>query len=235
VGKHIESDAEFPGTLDLLDPAVLPRLRGVFSFHSLYELGPKIERAGVPLVYVGNPHGKHSVALDTQDGFVREALQHLRGVGCRSVGLIGHSLPANSRIGEVFAREAAACGLKCDRGWIEQVRMQPTERIGYESFMRLWANSRRPEGVLVQDDVMCNGVLRATLQLDVDLPRDLRLITLANRDMELAYHLPVTRMEMDPDELARRAVEMMMALAVEGRAVEPRVLLRGRLIKGETT
>src|SRR5436190_336805 len=95
VGKHTPSDEQFPATLDLLDPAVLPRLRGVFSLHALHELGPKLERTGVPLLYVGNPRGRNSVALD-QYGMLGQGLQHLRDVGCKTVGLIAHALPAKS-------------------------------------------------------------------------------------------------------------------------------------------
>jgi DNA-binding LacI/PurR family transcriptional regulator len=67
------------------------------------------------------------------------------------------------------------------------------------------------------------------------LPRDLRLVTFANRGVELAYHLPVSRVEFDMIELAERTVEMMMQLVRRQPPPQPHVTLMGRMVKGETT
>jgi DNA-binding LacI/PurR family transcriptional regulator len=235
VGGSSQTDASFPATLDLLDPEVLPRLRGVFSFHPLNEVGTQLERAGVPVVFVGNPRGTYSVGFDQEEAMIRPALTHLRDVGCKSVGAICHSYPAGFGFVPLFISVAESLGLKVDRRWIERIEGPVSEKLGYECFVRLWANEQKPDGLFVQDDAMCNGALRGTLQLGLSLPRDLRIVTFASRGIELAYHLPVSRVEYDPHELAERTVELMMTLVRGQTPPQPRVRLGGRMIRGETS
>jgi len=229
MGKHVDMREEFPATLDLLEPEVLPRLRGVFAFHSLYELGPKLEKAKVPVVYLGTAHGPNAVAFD-YSGFVHQAVKHLAETGCKRVGFLGHRSPADS-----FLREAAAFGLECKMDWVDCIPNDISERVGYESFTRLWGGATRPDGVAVEDDIICNGALRAAAKMGVNLPQDLRLVTNATRGIELSYHLPVSRIEFDAQELTRLAVELMSKL-VRGEPPPPSpIRISGRMIRGETT
>jgi hypothetical protein len=72
---------------------------------------------------------------------------------------------------------------------------------------RLWNEDATPAAGRPghRDDVLCNGVLRATLHLGIVPPRDVRLISYAMRGVEFSYHLPVTRVEYDITEMATRA------------------------------
>lgn len=238
VGGPSEPGEPFLGTLDLMEPDVLPRLRGVFAFSPVYDLGPALEKAGVPLVHIGSfKDCNYEVAFDQFEGFVRQALRHLRDSGCTTAGMIGHSMPPQRNLAKLFTAQAGACGLETHPEWIEQLQVHDdiSERAAYEAFMRWQAGPHRPQGLVVQDDVMCNGVLRATLKLGVQLPRDLRLVSFAIRGVELGYHLPVSRVEFDGKELAERAVDLMLKLVRQRPVTELPLILPGRTIKGETT
>jgi DNA-binding LacI/PurR family transcriptional regulator len=85
------------------------------------------------------------------------------------------------------------------------------------------------------DDINCRGVLRAMLRLGVEPPAQIRLVSHATRGVELSYHKPVTRVEYDPAEQARAAIEIMLGLQRQPDS-EPRIIwVPGRLVKGETT
>jgi len=235
VGQHTATGPEFPPTLDLLDPDVLPRLRGVVSFHRLGAIGESLERAGVPITYIGEFAGHTCAAFDQHGDFLREAMRHLRDAGCRSIGSVIYSRPLNGRFIQAFIAHASSVGLACRPEWLDQTDTCASERTGYEGFVRLWSREPRPDAILMGDDVMCNGALRATLRLGLRMPRNLRLVTFVSRGIDLAYHLPVSRVEYDMQELAERVVELMLRRVRGENVTREAVLLTGRMIKGSTS
>ncbi len=238
VGKITEIGEQFPVTLDLLAPDVLRNLRGVFTFHDLYEVAPQLQAAKVPVVGLGN-RGAARVGCDMAASYAL-GLAHLKEVGCKTVGMIWVALSeqyAPTHHSMVFFRRAAeTCGFEVRPEWtMPYISTCLTEQQGYELMTRLWKNRTHPDGILVVDDILCRGVLRAALQLGMEFPRDARLVTQANRGIALNYHKPVSRVESDPAEQARLAVDMMLTL-VEGRTPSPATIdLPGVLIKAETT
>ena len=239
--------SELPATLDLLDPAVLPRLRGVLSFHPLLEVETKLAAANVPVLYLGTgaePWG-NGLFFDARPLFV-DGILHLAAAGCRSVWMLGahHASPCRhltaeraARIGEVTAA-ARECGMRFRDEWVVIATIGSwSEQHGYDLFMRLWSAEAadRPDGILVVDDILCGGVLRAILQLGLELPRDLRLVTKANKGIALPYHRSVSRIEYDVDEWVDKAVRMLETRS-KGPPSPPRVeYVNAKWIQGETT
>jgi DNA-binding LacI/PurR family transcriptional regulator len=223
-------------TLDLLEPDVLKRLRGVFSFHlGLVNMEHELEAAGVPLVSFGGPSKCPAVRFDNRF-FYAAALARLRQVGCRTLGTIRWGSPPEFE--PTFSDELRANHLatrpEWDASYYEDWTAVHAEEKGYEMFLRLWDQPNRPDGLLVTDDMLCRGVLRAILHLGIKLPDTLRLITYANRGIAFPYHLPVTRVEFDPEEQARHAVEMMVFLVSGWRLPSRDVQLPGTLVQGAT-
>ena len=52
LGKHVDAGIDFPATLDLLDPDTLKQLRGIFTFHPLYELEEPLSQRKIPIVWI---------------------------------------------------------------------------------------------------------------------------------------------------------------------------------------
>jgi len=238
VGKITETGEQFPATLDLLAPDILRNLRGVFAYHSLHELGPQLHDAKVPIVMLNRREG--ACVTNDPDALFNLGLAHLKERGCRTVGLIWAALgeqhiPTHQHMIS-FRRAAEACGFDIRPEWTSPCICDTiTEQHGYETMIRLWENPSHPDGLIVVDDIMCRGVLRASLQRGIELPRDLRLVTHAGCGIVLNYHKPVTRVEYDTVEQAKLAVDIMLTL-VEGRTPSTAAIkLPGVLINGETT
>jgi DNA-binding LacI/PurR family transcriptional regulator len=223
-----------------LRPDTLRRLRGVFTFHPLWDVEDKLEAAGVPVVVLAVDGGPHRVWFDLP-AFVKGCVDHLAEAGCRRVCLLqpeheGPTPPALRPDVVTWCGQAAAA-----RGVAMQVVTAAfddrgvTERTGHELFMRYWAQPKRAEGIIVCDDVLCSGVLRAMLQLGLEAPRDLRLVTHANRGVALPYHRAVTRFELDVDRLADAAVEMLARLLDGHAPVEAVRIVPLDFVKGETS
>lgn len=237
------SNTDFPATLDVLEQDILRRLRAVFTLMPLKDVGAALLEAGVPVVSLvpQNSSGsqeRYTVSFDYDSVHVR-GFQHLKEAGCRTVGVLGaysYCVGKYQTLEQMIADQAAKAGLETRSEW--SVILQQgyiTERLGYEFFERFWAAPNRPEGLLILDDVLCRGALQAMLMKGIDAPRDLKLVTHANRHVTLPYPKPISRVEFDAGKQARGAVEMMVELLQKQEPKEPHIVLPGEFVRGQTT
>lgn len=243
VRMHIGKPAmgrQFVTTLDLTHHDVVPRLRGVFSFVPLEEVGRELEDLGIPVVALGHSFEKYSVSFDSKISS-RQYMETLARAGCRSAGILGITTwwdnDASHEWLERGCNAAAAAGLEIRPEWMPVTREvhNLTGRIGYEQFMELWKQPEKPDGIIVIDDITCRGVLQGCLQQGVDLPGDLQLITHANEGVEFYYHKSLTRVEFDAQKQVHHAVEMMFQLLQGREPNERNKIVPGKLILGDTT
>ena len=76
--------------------------------------------------------------------------------------------------------------------------------------------------------------MRAALELGVNFPEDIRLITCTSRGVQLPYHKQVTRIEFAPQRQVEEAIELMGRLIHHPNQPEAREFLPGDLVQGET-
>lgn len=235
LGKPAPTEREYAQTLDLLEPHVVAKLRGVFAFHPLFDVSRKLYELGVPVVSMGSiegRHGEHAVYFDTENG-IRQYAQALARGGCKTVGIVGIPLGNDP---DMYEDGISTLGLQTKSEWLIRCHAYKDLSIkgGYEQFMQLWNCDTRPDGVIVLDDVMCRGVLQGCLQLGVDLPTDLQLVSHANKGVEFPYHKPVTRVEFDAVEQARHAVDLSIRL-LRGETPPMTICIPGVPVAGRTT
>ena len=241
----------FPATLDLLHPDVIKRLRGVFTFHPLFEVSRALAESKIPVVMLG-PGGDYGVSVDMQS-FYDQAVKHLRQVGCRSIGFIWYGEEKNGRLiadlRPEFRNYAKTAGLETKTEWMPYYVAYHYEKDGkagqevgynfdsggFEAFNRLWEQPDRPDGVVVIDEILCQGVMKAAWKLGVKMPEELRLVSYGNIGVDIPYIEPITQVSFDPSEIAQKAVEMMMKLIRGREPEEKQIRLPGKLIRGQTT
>ena len=235
-GRKTDTDYEQATSLDILEPRVMKNLRGVFTFHHLYETETQLQKAGIPVVALGKFGSSYSVEFDNHS-FYEQAISHLRDVGCKSVGLLSCKLgenPQNSPEALLVSACAKTKGLESRPEWMLSAD-KVSEKAGYELFKKFLGLSDKPDGIIVTDDVFCCGVLRAILQFGIKVPQQLRLITHANKQMVFPYHMPLTRIENDTTKQAKLAAGMMISLVEGDMPKQKNVSLPMALVKGETT
>jgi DNA-binding LacI/PurR family transcriptional regulator len=241
-GSLCANGHDFEPPPDLINPRTAAKLRGVFTFHPLHQVEKELEALGVPLILLGT-HGKgacgYSVAFDSEYA-VRQYMTVLAESGCRRVGILGNVCfdDANEpHYLEAVMNTARSMSLEVRPEWapVTMCKTRITDSVGYEQFMHLWRLEDKPDGLVVLDDVVCKGVLRACLQLGVDLPRDVQLVTHTNKHVDLPYHKPITRVEFDAHEMARHAINITKNLLRHQEPEVRNVLVPGMVVKGETT
>ena len=228
----------FAATVDLLDPRIAASMRGVFTFKPLYAVAETLEAQGVPVVRLGCGAEEWSVWYDATD-LVCRGVAHLAACGCRRPALIWGSSARPSRHEEafdtLFAETAQKHGLEVRPEWLSHIEAYNwTEQNGYDLFAAIWSQAKRPDGLLVTDDMLCRGSLRAITRLGVQVPEQLRLVTHANAGVSLPFHLTVTRLESSPADFARQACDLMLRRARGQAPAKKRVVIPTRLVPGET-
>ena len=243
LGRKTPLGENYPATLDLMKPDILNNIRGVFSFNPLFELCELLRQRRIPHVSLSmEPDNADASVVFNQEEFFRESAHHLREVGCKTVGFFGGWLKqeaANESYKKFLAKYIVGRGLTVQDTWIKNdfpgVPASSVEHQGYEHFVKLWEQGNCPDALMVVDDIIACGVLRAVLHKQIRIPEQIRLITLVNKGVHLPYHHPVTRYEYDMDELADAAFDTMFKLINNQNLDQNSILLDGKLIKGNTT
>jgi DNA-binding LacI/PurR family transcriptional regulator len=239
-GRPTANEREYAQTLDLTKPEIAAKLRGVFSFHPLFEVSQKLRELDVPVILMENIQcckDEYSVSFDERDT-VRQYMVTLAQAGCKSVGVLGMALcdeGAPAHWLKPIVEAAQIEGLAIISEWTPMAKGKVTAQVGYEQFLHLWNLSEKPDGIIVTDDVACRGVLRGCLHLGVDLPNDIQLITHSNKGVEFPYHKSLTRIEFDAREQVRHGVDLALKLLRGKKPGERHIRVPGRLVLGDTT
>jgi DNA-binding LacI/PurR family transcriptional regulator len=168
---------------------------------------------------------------------IRAGVDHLVEAGCRKLAGLFSGAPTelpglgDRHASRIFDQRLAHHGLQSIPGWIVQDAEARLPGSGWQGFRDLWtASHERPDGLLVLDDVLYRDAARAILELDLEVPSQLRIVTHSNRGDDLVHPFPVSLLELDPDEMAAAAAEFVIQ-SLEGRTAQARDI-PARLIGG---
>ena len=100
-------------------------------------------------------------------------------------------------------------------------------------FKKFWLQSkRRPQGILICSDSLFRGIWYAIMELRINVPDELAVISHVNKGLVPMTHIPLTALEISPEEKAICSFDAFLA-RLEGKAA-PLPRLQARLIKGKT-
>ncbi len=147
------------------------------------------------------------VVMDT-DAMMEIFLLYARQRGVQRVGMI----MGDERAVDYWYERCLRHGLETRPAWIcfRDSYAQHYERNGYELMNELWQADEKPQAVLVKDDIACKGVVQACLQVGIEIPGDLHLVTAANRNSGVFYPVELPVIEFDIAEIARRLGDLLL-------------------------
>ena len=103
---------------------------------------------------------------------------------------------------------------------------------GYQAAKKIFKNGINCDSLLVSNDSTFKGVLYAILELGIKIPEQIKVLTHANKGVDLFCHLPLTRLEVDPDNFATQTWEELIR-KIEGGKYNFKPI-KTTLIKGKT-
>lgn len=183
-------------------------------------------RKGLPVVGHGRVYD-HSVRISLA-GLVQQGVEHLHGRGCRRLALIGWG---GGPLTNPFCEMLDLLGLPVREDWIRVWRHPCEPGSGYHNLQEIWATpGRKPDGLVVTDEVLFDSAVPAILSLGIEVPGDLRIVRHANKGMGSFAPFPTARLEIDPGELARGMLMLYSTLREGGPADPPHRLVRPALL-----
>ena len=187
-----------------------------------------IEARRMPFVSLFGPHfapTSAGVGINHLE-IVRLGVQQLQSQGCGRIAawlstwqlvffrsLLSASQNHNGWAGRALAGEPKLAQPQIS-WWSETEDLSPPEQ-GFELARRSFSAPRAqwPDGLVIGDDMMARGVLTALQSLGVEVGRDVKIATHANKNSPtLQQQSGVTRLEIDPAEIVETTFSLLETL-----------------------
>jgi LacI family transcriptional regulator len=161
----------------------------------------------------------------------REAAQHLIAQGCRRVGLVAGPVQTTTGASRLAGYRAALrdAGRTLDPSLIAYGDFR-TEG-GYAATRHLLRQRRPPDGLLISNNLMTVGGLRAIAEAGLGIPRDIAIVGFDDSSWATALNPPLTVVAQPTYEIGRQAAKLLLR-RIDGEKFPPRhVVLRAELIE----
>ncbi len=194
------------------------------SHGSLDHIRP-LRRAGYPIVLlVDDPTRRLDVvSVDDRRG-AEIATDHLVGLGHRRIAFLDAGSPlGNPEKLEGFRKGLAQGGIRFDARLVLDPHGHSAAE-GYAAFAAFLARrGERPTALLVSNDLLAFGALRACREHGVAVPGDLALVGFDDIEASDYAPVPLTTVHYGADELSKAAVDRLLDLInAPGRLPRPR-------------
>lgn len=165
----------------------------------------------------------------------KEVMAHLLSLGHRKIGFVhGVQEPflAEDRL-IPYQESLVAAGLPVTDELI--VRCGVTIQDGYQAAEKILQDAKRPTALIVVNDLLAMGVMRAAVDLGLNIPRDLSVV--GYDDIPFARYLTprLTTVSKDPVGLGREAVKLLLARIQEPDRPQQTINLSPRVMIREST
>jgi len=197
----------------------------------------------VPIVTTGRiPDGTDGCWVDNDHrAGTRSILDHLAARGAERIALLGSPL-VTSYATDVRDAYDGWCSEHMQEPIVVEARDDLTEGSGFEATVKLLRRRRPPDAVYATLDRLALGALLAAQARDLSVPRELLVAGCTDSDAGKWARPSLTALALNPEEIGRAALAMMIGL-IEGSGPQPenvlvptRILPRGstrrRVLKG---
>lgn len=168
---------------------------------------------------IDKTHATCSVLVDTP-AYVKAAAAHLHKQGRQRTGII------YNRAGRLLHQTGSSLNqLLTDAGcttkptWL--AGNMDTEQGGYDAARSLPLDEL--DSLIITDDIMALGVSRHLREANAKAPHDLQVTTLWQKHSRLKLELPFTRFEVDVQEQAQLALQLLQAAVAGQRIKSPHI------------
>lgn len=187
----------------------------------------------VPVVYVDKFDAQPGQFVVSSDHYASGylAAQHFVSVGLKKLALIGGDKVAFQKRLEGYVAAIEEAGLSVERGLTTLLGQDETLYTGVSRVVRNGADALFVPGASMQ---VIEALHVLTNVMGRQVPSDISLVGGENMGVSMFQQPPLTTIREPLDEMAAKAVEMVLALA-DGRAVdEPQVTLPVELIERDS-
>ena len=167
------------------------------------------------------------------------ATEHLIENGCRNIAYIGgeHVSTAVDRL-EGFRRAVHSAGLRVSDDYIicRSHGDDSGDVTGYRAAQELLACSPRPDGIFCNNDPIAMGGMKAILEANLRIPKDISIVGAGNVRYASALRVPLSSVDQDTETLGALAAELALSLVqTDGSAQPKQILMRPALVARQSS
>lgn len=228
------TDKDYVSSIHLLDQPVLKQVAGVISLIRLEELEERLWADDIPVVSI-NPQGRYRVWHD-YTAMTEMAAGLLEQHGFREFGLMRLDYPDddyNRDMNQALARISDRVRGVCKVPYVD-IGYDESCNLAYDVFKEFWATSEHPRAMFFYDDALCDIALRAILELRINVPEDLAIVTQSNVGRRFHFPIPITSVEFDPIGVAQAAWAMLKKLSAREPVEEYAVYVPPHIQEGKS-
>jgi DNA-binding LacI/PurR family transcriptional regulator len=194
----------------------------------------QVRKCGLPIVEMDENYGVDSVSSDYRDA-TREVMSYLLSLGHRRIGLVygvGNHVLGQDRL-QPYLESLTAANIPIEKDLFAECG--PAIEDGYQASLTLLQLSPRPSALLVINDLLSIGALRAAADLGLRVPEDLSLVGFD--DIPMANYLVprLTTVTKNARAAGIKAFEVLMARIQNPVLPRQQVHIKARLILREST
>lgn len=197
-----------------------------------------LEHRRIPLVGAGDPF-EYRVAQD-RPSFIRAAISLLLERGRRKIALMGWAgfaeATSNWRpsYADLFRQGMNEKGVPTNEVWIHRTKSPSIQGVGWEAFREIWRSGAvKPDGMIICDDLLFRDAATAILDMRIQVPRDLLIVTQSSEYSGILYPFPVMRIEYSPNDTAQLLVDLLLQRLKGVPVACKSVFLPGQIIVDE--
>lgn len=156
---------------------------------------------------------------------------HFLSQGLRRIGLVVSDTPSMDHENTIRGYRDAlrSFDLPFDDGNLCYVK-ELSEAGAYRRFMEWWPGRETLEALVINDDILCKGILSATQERGIGVPENLQVAALALKDSPLFFPRPVVRLEIDTALYAKALVNNLLERIQNPGSSESSVQISPRIV-----
>jgi len=199
---------EDSGRLDLVARGLIERCVdgvAILTFRRENSLVKIFERSDVPVFVIDAESSKpalSTVQIDYEHG-IRQAVQHLAALGHLLIAFVGG--PLHSKAAMAQKRAFRKCMREIALSSKLLLEGDDTLEAGIKVMSTLASLTHRPSAVICSNDMTAIGVIRAALDLHINVPRDLSVVGFDDIDVAQCTSLALTTVRISQTEIANAA------------------------------
>jgi DNA-binding LacI/PurR family transcriptional regulator len=233
-GRSIE---EFVASVHLFEKHAREKLAGIFCLSTMGEFGMFLEKEQIPYVTIESPlYAKHSILMNFNK-LAAIALDELARIGfARDFTVVMEDWPHDGHLSFLpeLERQLTERTSQILRVPFLSLYAEEIFKHAYDMFKRLCLGPNRPKAVFFLDDMLCEAGLLAIMELGIQVPRDMVIITQSNAGHSFQFPVSITSVEFDPKEVATQGWKLLKTVIDHPDTPETAIMIEPRLKKGQS-
>ncbi|MFN4189845.1 MAG: LacI family DNA-binding transcriptional regulator [Pseudothermotoga sp.] len=195
----------------------------------------RVLQSGIPLVFFDRivPDIDTSYVITDNEAGVKELVEHLHKNGHESLGIItlrSRSFTGRMRLNGTL-KICKELGITITDEWI--LDGKSSQEGAYEAAKKLFSLKEKPTALIVQNNLMMLGVMKAIKDLKLKVPQDISVVCFDDSYWNQIFDPPITCVAQEPEQMGLIAATLLLDKIMHS-GKNSKTILRAHFIERES-